>query len=482
MKSGTMLLGLAALLLALSNGCGGKSQSNRSSGGSATGGEAGRLHTGGAPTGGATNGGEQPTSGATGGSGKGGVSNGGTGAGGMSAGGSSPGGGATGGVHMAGASPGGSGAGGTSTGGGSDGGATGDTGGNASGGNDSGTGGTETGGTGPDGGGGGTGGDTPTGASLELDGSRMDFGTIVLGATAWDTFTLTNQGASPSGTPRISVESTGSPAAVTVSGCDAALASGESCSLTISVTPPELGLFDAFVRITAEPGTDPYLSIYVVGRASGFELSPPAILELGNVLPGVPIQHSITVTATTAIADLEVWTVGDEVSIDASATTCTETLAAGASCVVTVEFLSPDIGWKSTMVGIRAGGDLGQMAAVDISANVTSANDLAAEPENPPPFMAYFEETTDPVVFTVTNVGGSVSGTITSAVIGEWATDYAISETDCTTLAPQGTCTVSVVCSPQMSASAAPRDAVLSITDGNTHLAIPLTAEVSFRG
>jgi hypothetical protein len=55
-----------------------------------------------------------------------------------------------------------------------------------------------------------------------------------------------------------------------------------------------------------------------------------------------------------------------------------------------------------------------------------------------------------------------------------------IAATDCTVLAPQATCTISVVCSPPMSASAATRHAILSVTDGNTHLAVPLTAEVTF--
>ncbi len=500
MKSATWFSGFAAVLLALSNGCGGNSQSDPSGGGDSTGGDAGGSDAGGVHTGGATNGGNDTAAGATGGSEAGGAT-GGSSSGGVSTGGSNPGGGATGGNHTAGASTGGSGAGGTSTGGSGPGGAfpggsgpggastggsstgaaPGDTGGSNTGGNDVGTGGEETGGTATEGGAGGGGGGTPADAFLELDHSRMDFGTIVLGTTATDTFTLTNRGASTSGIPSIGVAPGRSSDPVTISGCDAALAPGESCALTIGVTPPDLGLYENFVRITAAPGADPYLSIYVVGRASGFEISPPAILELGNVPPGVPIQHSIVVTATVPISELDVWTVGDELSLDAAATTCTETLAAGASCVVTVQLLSPDVGWSDVMVGIRAGGDLGQMAAVGITANVTSADDLAVEPENPPPFVAYFDETSEPVVFTVTNVGDTTSGTITSTVVGEWGSDYAISDTDCTTLAPQETCTVSVVCSPPMSAAGGARDAVLSITDGTTHAAIPVTANVTFR-
>ena len=196
--------------------------------------------------------------------------------------------------------------------------------------------------------------------------------------------------------------------------------------------------------------------------------------------PGVPIEHSITVTALIPISDLTVWTVGEELSVNASATTCTETLAAGASCVVAVQFLASNVGWKSGMVGIRAGGDMGHIEAMDITANVTNASDLGIEPEAPLPFVAHFEETTPPVVFTVSNLSDTTSSAITASIVGESASDFAITDTDCSTLAPGETCTVSVVCSPPMSASAATRRAVLSVSDGNTHLSVPLSAEVSF--
>ena len=133
-------------------------------------------------------------------------------------------------------------------------------------------------------------------------------------------------------------------------------------------------------------------------------------------------------------------------------------------------------------MGIRAGGDPGQAAGVQFSANVTNANDLAIDPNSPQTFVAYYEETTDPIVFTVTNVSETTSGTITSTIVGEEGpSDFSIVDSDCTTLAPNETCTISVVCSPQMSASAAPREALLSVNDGNTHVAVPLIAEVSYR-
>jgi hypothetical protein len=325
---------------------------------------------------------------------------------------------------------------------------------------------------------GGTGG-KPAGAWLEIDPPRMDFGSIVLGTTSVATFTLTNRGMATSGVPDISADS-----GITVTGCGAALPPDASCLLTISVTPSELGLFDEFVRITADPGTkdaySSYLPFFVVGRAIGFEVSSPPTVDFGDLAPGVSAKHTLTITALITLSDLKSWTVGEDLSIDSSASTCTATLAAGASCVVTVNFNAATIGWKSDMVGIRAGGDYGQIASVDFVANVTRSSDLAIEPKTFQSFVGVFEQSSPPVVFTVTNLRNTSSGTIVPSIVGEFARDFRITSTDCKILAPHTTCTVSVVLHALMSQSAATRVAVLSVTDGNTHLSVPLSAKVSF--
>lgn len=332
-----------------------------------------------------------------------------------------------------------------------------------------------------------------TGALLDLDGSRMDFGFVTPGTTTVGKFTLTNRGGAPSGLPVISISLDRNPGAavtpLTVTGCNAALAPGASCVLTISVTPPVLGLFQAFVHVSANPGTETHgstgLSIYVVGWATGFSVSSPTRIDLGDLAPGVTVKRSITVSATTALSDLKVWTAGSEVSIDASATTCTAALAQGASCVVAVTFVASTLGWKRDIIGVKAGGDLGQTLNIEMVANVTNASDLAIVPANPPHFVCVFEKTSPPVVLTVTNLGDDPSGTITATIVGAdpsgvGARDFAVSQTDCTVLAPHATCTISVVCTPAMSASAATREVILSVSDGSTHLAVPLAGEVSF--
>jgi hypothetical protein len=251
--------------------------------------------------------------------------------------------------------------------------------------------------------------------------------------------------------------------------------------LTVSVTPPELGLFQAYVRITANPGIPSRLSIYVHGNAIGFKVSSPSSVDFGVLAPGALAQHIVTITALIALSDLEVYTGGEDFSIHASASTCTATLAADASCVVTVDFRAATVGWKDGLVGFKAGGDAGQIVVVKFTANVSAASDLAIEPQAPPTYACVFQQTSPPVVFTVTNLSDAASGTIRSAIVGDdYAGDFAISHTDCTTLAPRAACTISVVCNPGMSASAATRHEILSVTDGNTHLAVPLTGEVSF--
>jgi hypothetical protein len=80
---------------------------------------------------------------------------------------------------------------------------------------------------------------------------------------------------------------------------------------------------------------------------------------------------------------------------------------------------------------------MGQIAVIEMTANVSAARDLAIEPETPPSYACVFEETSAPVVFTVTNVGDNTSGTIVSDIVGEDAQNFAIVDTDCAVLAPQ---------------------------------------------
>lgn|GEM_PF-6686574 len=56
----------------------------------------------------------------------------------------------------------------------------------------------------------------------------------------------------------------------------------------------------------------------------------------------------------------------------------------------------------------------------------------------------------------VANVSKSTSGSVSSSIVGDCSWDFAISDTDCTTLGPHATCSVSVVCNPGMKASSAP--------------------------
>lgn len=333
-------------------------------------------------------------------------------------------------------------------------------------------------------------GGTPADARLELDGARMDFGFVAPGTTSVGTFTLTNRGGATSGKPVVSISVVRTPAdsatPLMVTGCTAALPANASCVLTIRVTPPMLGLFDAFVYVSADPGTEPHgLPIYVVGWAVGFAVSSPTRIELGDLAPGAEVKRSITLTATSPLSDLRVWTAGSDLSLDTAATTCTATLAQGASCVVAATFVASTLGWKRDIIGASAGGDFGQIVNIEITANVTRASDLAIVPKDPPHFACVFQQTSPPVVFTVTNLSDTASGPIDATVVaadsdGVGAGDLAISRSDCTVLAPHASCTLSVVCAPAMSASSETREAVLSVGDGNSHLAVPLTGDVSY--
>ena len=134
---------------------------------------------------------------------------------------------------------------------------------------------------------------------------------------------------------------------------------------------------------------------------------------------------------------------------------------------------------KRNVIGSKAGGDYGHVVNIEITANASMANDLAIAPTMAA-FACVIEQTSAAIVFTVANLASSNSGTITASIVGGSARDFRVVATDCTIFAPLATCSVQVVCSPPMSQSSATRHAILSVTDGNTQLLVPLSGEVSF--
>ena len=204
--------------------------------------------------------------------------------------------------------------------------------------------------------------------ALVVDKSSIDLGTLLQRVTAVATITLTNVGNAATGTLVVTAS-----AGMTAVGCSDSLSAGASCTITIAVAPTSEGDFSGTVSLGAEPGAVPPLLVSVVAKvldSAEVFLVSPASIDLGDVTVGVSAPKLI-ITVTTAIPLIDMgWRAdGPDVTIDKAASTCTSVLAAGASCVLVIDFLATTSGAKDDSVTVAAGGQWSPTFRIPITAN-----------------------------------------------------------------------------------------------------------------
>jgi hypothetical protein len=317
----------------------------------------------------------------------------------------------------------------------------------------------------------GTGGSS--GAVLTLDKSTINLGTLDVGGIGIAVVTVTNIGRAASGPITVTASS-----GLTATGCAGILAAGASCTLTIAATATAAGALVGAVAIAASPGTVSPLTVSVLGTVSSAELfrvSPPTI-DLGNVAVGALVKQTIAVTAKAAIADLVVTTSGADVTIDKVASTCANVLAAGASCMLVVNFVAATAGVKSDSIIVSGGGAAGKVVAVPVTAVAQIPAKLIINPSTPQSFVGVVGQTSSAITFGVANTGDIATGVITATLTGDNAASFAIASSTCLILAPLAACTIGVVYKP-MAVAASPEKATLIVTEsgGGSSVSVALS-------
>jgi hypothetical protein len=170
----------------------------------------------------------------------------------------------------------------------------------------------------------------------------------------------------------------------------------------------------------------------------------PTSVNMGKLPIGTAQILTFTVTATSAIADLVVQGVGDNVGLDPSGT-CGATLAAGASCTVVVRYVvagaynplnyvSLSAGGGTVTAGIFAEGVTSGLVISPVVATVTSAPNVPSAP----------------MVFTVTNQS-DVAATLGFTIDGNDVGDFDFGNGNCFVqpyLPPRSSCTTTLVFTP----------------------------------
>jgi len=303
-------------------------------------------------------------------------------------------------------------------------------------------------------------------ATLTIDKTTQDFGTVVTGMSSAPTsFTITNTGTATSGTLASTITGTGFSIATNTC-ATMTLAPAASCSIGVVFSPTSAGAATGMLTVTGAPGGTAGAALTGTGVAPGELSISPATQDFGMVVTGgnsATTTFTVTNTGGTPTGALAVALSGTDLAqFEVTSDGCnTQVLAGAATCQITLRFSPTTAGSKTASVTVTAtpgGTTVASLTGVGLAPGA-----LTMTPASQDFGMVLQATPSAPIDFTVTNTGGSTTGTLTTAVSGAHAGDFMISANTCmnSTLPAAGTCTISVRFQPTTSGS---RSASLTIS------------------
>ena len=245
--------------------------------------------------------------------------------------------------------------------------------------------------------------------------------------------------------------------------CGTSVAAGASCSITVTFDPTASGSRSASVSFTDNAGGSPQsLSLSGTGTTVSATLSPTS-LSFGNQSVNTK-SGTLTATLTNggnaALSLSSIALTGANAGDFAQTNTCGTSVAAGASCSITVTFDPAASGNRSASVSFtdNAGGSPQSLSlsgtGTTVSATLSPTSLLFGNQS--------VNTTSGVLTVTLTNGGNAALSFSSIALTGTNAGDFAQSNTCGTSVAAGASCSITVTFDPTASGS---RSASVSFTD-----------------
>ena len=303
-----------------------------------------------------------------------------------------------------------------------------------------------------------------TSGSLTLSPSSENFGTQTLDQPSGALpFTLTNTGGGAAA--GLSLTTTGNFSISSQTTCGSSLAGGASCKVYVIFTPTTVGSQSGQLQIssTTQGVSTVYAGLTGTGQ-SGAALTV-SVSQLN--FPNTPVNT--TSSALTFVLSNPGTATASGINIQTTAyftnSTCPTTLAAGATCTVSVYFspLQQTTEYGTTTVTSSTQGVTA--AIVQLSGTGTAPASLSLNPSSLSFPATLLGSTSAPISVTVTNSGTAPLNTPTLAITG----DFAVQTNGCTQqIAAGGSCTVAVTFTPTVAGGRSGFLTVSSSTNGVT--------------
>jgi hypothetical protein len=328
--------------------------------------------------------------------------------------------------------------------------------------------------------------------------TMLTFTAPLLSTSAPQMVTITNP-MNAAGNVTISKITTG-PFAVTTNNCTMALVPGATCTMSVVFQPVGTVTGAKTGKLTVTGGAGNNADVALSGTAlAAFSINPTS-QPFGAVLVGdiTSPTHDFVVTnnggsdATALMTNIGASTAADSHPADYTVfnNTCTGTLAAGATCTVTVRMVPEDITLPITSSAVLTVSGTEAATAVTTSANLSGSRihdakivfqNVAAGGETQELGKVRVGGMSSNFSATVVNTGEAATGALTPTLGGADAAHFAIvaGSTTCgAALAPAATCVVTVIYKPT-DATLAMRTANITVSaagHGGTTQAITLNA------
>jgi hypothetical protein len=318
---------------------------------------------------------------------------------------------------------------------------------------------------------------TGTAATLSISPSQLTFANQNVGTTsAAQTATVTNTGQVTINFTSITVSGNDPNDFAQTNTCGSSLAVGAHCTISATFTPTTTGNRIAGVFLTDNASGSPQsLVLSGTGVSSGtpvVSLTPTSLTfstqAIGTASTAKMVAVKNTGTASLSISAISI--TGTNAGDFTQTHTCGSSLAAGASCSVSITFKPTASGSRTASLSISDNAS-GSPQKVSISGTGTTAK---LSPTSVNFGTVVIGVTSGAKTVTLTNVG-TTALTITSiSITGTNAADFSQTHTCTSSLAAAASCTISVKFKPTASGA---RTAVLSIADNaaGSPQTVPLT-------
>lgn len=311
----------------------------------------------------------------------------------------------------------------------------------------------------------------PAGPGAQLSPTSIPFPDTATGSTsAAQTVTLTNNGGAALTISGISITGANPTDFAEINTCGGSLASGSTCSISVTFTPASVATFNAMLSVadnaTGSPQTVTLSGNGITPPAPAVSLTPPSLTftaQTGTTSTAQTVTLKNTGNGALTVSGISI--IGTNPTDFAQTNTCGSSLAGGSTCFISVTFTPA----SSTTFGATlsvADTATGSPHTVTLSGTGTAAPapGVSFAPTSLT-FSAQTGTTSAAQTVTLTNTGTAALTISGISIAGTNPIDFAETNTCGSSVAASSSCTISVTFSP---ASATSFSAMLSVADNAT--------------